>query len=108
MDKEIKSISEVQDAETEAKKTVERALSQKQKHIDDANKKAREIVEGAEQESKVEMQKAIDATTKELESMKADEARATKKMSDQIRSRKLSKTGIQRIAADIARAIAGE
>ena len=108
MDKEIKSINEVQDAEEEAKKILEKALSQKQKLIDEANKKAREMVEGAEAEAKELAQRQSAAAMKEIEGMKNNEAKVTKKMVDDVKKKTLSQTSIKKLAEKISKNIAGE
>ncbi|MDE1869410.1 MAG: hypothetical protein KGH71_00290 [Candidatus Micrarchaeota archaeon] len=108
MDKEIKSINEVQDAEAEATKLVERALSKKQKEIEDANSEARKIMEDAEHRAKEEIAASVITTQKELERLKGDETKATHKAVEQIKKMKLSQSKIKEISERVAKEIAGE
>ncbi|HVA82695.1 MAG TPA: hypothetical protein VNF06_00855 [Candidatus Aquilonibacter sp.] len=108
MDKEIKSINEVQDAEAEATKLVERALSKKQKQIEDAGAEARKMVEEAEHKAKEEVAASLVTTQKELEKLKGDETKATHKAVEQIKKIKLSQGKAKEISERVAKEIAGE
>ncbi|MDE1845920.1 MAG: hypothetical protein KGH53_01395 [Candidatus Micrarchaeota archaeon] len=108
MDKEIKSINEVQDAEAEAGKLIEKALSKKQRQIDEATADARKMVEEAEHRAKEEVAASIVSTQKELERLRGDETKATHKAVEQIRKIKLSKSKIKEISEQVAKEIAGE
>lgn len=108
MDKEIKNINEVQDAERQAELMMQRALSKKQKHIDDAYLKAKQIVEAAEADAKQSLAQSLEATQKELDSTVAHESKETQKLVESIKKRKLPETKIKQLGAQIARAIAGE
>ncbi|MGI0141512.1 MAG: hypothetical protein ACREBF_02565 [Candidatus Micrarchaeales archaeon] len=108
MDNEIKSISEVQDAEHDANMLLERALSKKQKRIEDANSRAREMIEEAESNSKEMLKQSLEAAQKQLESAASAEMKVTHKMVGGIKKRKLSLAKTKQIAEEVARVIAGE
>ena len=108
MDKEIKSINEVQDAEAVATKLVDKALSRKQKEIEDATADARKMIEEAEHKSKEEMAASVIATQKELEKLRGEETKATHKAVEQIKKIKLSQSKAKEIAERVAKEIAGE
>lgn len=108
MDKEIKSINQVQDAESEATKIVERALAKKQKQIEDATSKARTMIEEAEKKAKEDILASAMLVQKELEKGKAQEIKETSKAVEEIKKKKLSQTKISEISQSIAKEIAGE
>ncbi|HVA82964.1 MAG TPA: hypothetical protein VNF06_02265 [Candidatus Aquilonibacter sp.] len=108
MDKETKSISEVQEAEADATKAIEKSLSKKQSHIEEASVRARQIVADAEQKAKEEMAHALSSVQKELDSTKGEEARATHRLVEGVKNRKLSQAKVAQIAEQVAKEIAGE
>ncbi|MDE1762439.1 MAG: hypothetical protein KGH59_03570 [Candidatus Micrarchaeota archaeon] len=108
MDKETKAISEVQEAEASATKAIEKSLSKKQAQMEEASVKARQIVAEAEQKAKEEMAHALSSVQKEIDATKGQESKATQKLVEGVKKRKLSQAKVAQIAEQVAKEIAGE
>ncbi len=103
----VESINEVQRIEGEAARTVEAANEAKERAIGDAKKKAAEIVEKAIASAKEKKQKDISSAAKELEKEKAEALKKAENAASEIKARKLSGEGRERILKGLVSLILG-
>jgi vacuolar-type H+-ATPase subunit H len=106
--KQIKSITEVQEAEAQAAKRVEDALKEKDRMIANARDKASSIISNAIEESKQNRDKEIKSFLAELEKRKKKDMETGVKASKSLKSRKLGEAKRKELAGRLARIILGE
>jgi vacuolar-type H+-ATPase subunit H len=101
------AIKDVQITEEEAARMVEGAKADKDKAISDARKKAEEMIEKAKANAKERRQKEIDDAFKALEKEKAETLREAERKAREIRDKKLSGAGRERLLKELTSLILG-
>lgn len=107
-EKQLRSIEEVQVAETATAKALDDANKSRERAISDAKEKASQIISDAISEARQKKEKAIKKTTAELEEHRKKALESAVKNSKSIKNRRLSPQKRKEVVKKLVYLILGE